>query len=412
MKEGVIDVSLRLKLDLATHLCLAMNFLHQRHNLLHRDLRPSNILIEKGNNNWVAKISDFRLSKAETTTATTGTETIGMETQYLSVATDTLYTAPELLMGSSATKAADMFSFGLVLWEFLTLKPPLPRTSQPYFFRANLWQKEFPQNLEKKKELWELIVQAANNDAASRITFDQAHDQIKNIISQLAQKEIVLPVKNKKEDKNVKQEEQSRESDSEDEDDGESASEEESEEADKAVVEILRKNTGGVDSDNKKILDEKIKSWRETDTAGVHSLISRAWTTETYTNVHVAKTFKLAKKIPFLVLVSLKKDNYAIGNVIKLLTEIKNGPKATLKGIRVYISELEKNKKRGKSIYGMKYVNKHAFPIKGNDFSAILDYEIPAISNLNSHREFVVVLEVTIQRHSNLAAALQINIVD
>jgi len=60
----------------------------------------------------------------------------------------------------------------------------------------------------------------------------------------------------------------------------------------------------------------------------------------------------------------------------------------------------------------MKYVNKHAFPIKGNDFSTILDYEIPAISNLNSHREFVVVLEVTIQRHSNLAAALQINIVD
>jgi TPR repeat protein len=91
---------------------LGMIYVHS-HEILHRDLNPANILLD---DTFRAKICDFGLSCAtnleEAPSCDTGT--IG-------------YCAPEQLIANSAhTPKADVFSFGVVLYEIISSKRAFP----------------------------------------------------------------------------------------------------------------------------------------------------------------------------------------------------------------------------------------------------------------------------------------------
>src|SRR5690242_17117495 len=64
------------------------------------------------NNQYKAVISDFGLTKAR--------EAAKLETRCGSPA----WSAPEVMRGESYTELADVYSFGIVLWEVLTRRPP------------------------------------------------------------------------------------------------------------------------------------------------------------------------------------------------------------------------------------------------------------------------------------------------
>ncbi|OIS96439.1 hypothetical protein A4A49_36467 [Nicotiana attenuata] len=89
-----------------------MNYLHH-HNppIVHRDLKSSNLLVDK---NWTVKVGDFGLSrlKYETFLATkTGKGT----PQWM---------APEVLRSEPSNEKSDLYSFGVILWELATGKLP------------------------------------------------------------------------------------------------------------------------------------------------------------------------------------------------------------------------------------------------------------------------------------------------
>jgi hypothetical protein len=83
------------------------------HNLIHRDIKPGNILIEAGTEK--VKLTDFGLAKAA--------EDLRL-TRSGFVAGTPLYMAPEQARGDEIDPRADLFSLGSVLYEALAGKPP------------------------------------------------------------------------------------------------------------------------------------------------------------------------------------------------------------------------------------------------------------------------------------------------
>jgi serine/threonine protein kinase len=86
--------------------CSGLAFIHNK-NLIHRDLKPGNILLAKGK----YKIADFGLSKK-----------LDLQSKTKSIVGSIYYMSPELYKGKLYNELSDIWSLGCILFEMLTLK--------------------------------------------------------------------------------------------------------------------------------------------------------------------------------------------------------------------------------------------------------------------------------------------------
>ncbi|GGA97227.1 Stk1 family PASTA domain-containing Ser/Thr kinase [Macrococcus hajekii] len=84
---------------------------HQ-HMIIHRDIKPQNILLTKDH---VLKVTDFGIARALSETAMTQTNHIMGSVHYLS---------PEQAKGKDIDESSDIYAIGVVLYEMLTGRPP------------------------------------------------------------------------------------------------------------------------------------------------------------------------------------------------------------------------------------------------------------------------------------------------
>jgi len=99
----------------------ALEYAHE-HSVMHRDLKPSNIKLTK---DGTVKVLDFGLAKALNEDArspvTSNSPTLSLAATQAGVILGTAaYMSPEQAKGKEVDRRADIWAFGIVLYEMLT----------------------------------------------------------------------------------------------------------------------------------------------------------------------------------------------------------------------------------------------------------------------------------------------------
>jgi len=105
-----IEIDWSRKLQIIKEITSGFVYLHTRNPpIIHRDIKSMNVLVTK---DWKCAVADFGLTKIK--------DKAMLSTRCGSPA----WSAPEVLRGEPYDEKADVFSYGIVLWEIITRNPP------------------------------------------------------------------------------------------------------------------------------------------------------------------------------------------------------------------------------------------------------------------------------------------------
>ena len=131
--EGALDP--RRAISLLEQIAEALDAAHEQ-GLVHRDVKPSNVLIAVAAGKEHCYLADFGLTKR--TGSLSGVSATGDVVGTLD------YVAPEQITGDEVDARADLYSLGCVLYESLTGQSPFPRATDVALLWAHVHEEPTP----------------------------------------------------------------------------------------------------------------------------------------------------------------------------------------------------------------------------------------------------------------------------
>ncbi|KAG4157384.1 hypothetical protein ERO13_D02G059700v2 [Gossypium hirsutum] len=170
LQRNAAKLERKRRVHMALDIARGMNYLHHCNpTIVHRDLKSSNLLVDK---NWTVKVGDFGLSRLKHATFLT-TKTGKGTPQWM---------APEVLRNEPSDEKSDIYSFGVILWELATGKIPWENLNSMQvigtvgFMNQRL---EIPKDLDP---LWASIIESCwLSDPRSRPTFLELMDKLREL---------------------------------------------------------------------------------------------------------------------------------------------------------------------------------------------------------------------------------------
>ena len=149
----------------------AMEYLHSK-NIIFRDLRPRTVGFDAG-----GKVLITNFSRARDMDVVRG---IGEQLAYSGHAR---YTAPEVIMGKWYDQKADVYAFGVLLWEILSLQRPFHTLLHENQVHDHVVQgKRPPLNAVSSKTLRPIVRDCWDEDPESRPTFGTVREWIEHYL--------------------------------------------------------------------------------------------------------------------------------------------------------------------------------------------------------------------------------------
>eukprot|EP01118_Nematostelium_gracile_P006194 TRINITY_DN1994_c0_g1_i2.p1 TRINITY_DN1994_c0_g1~~TRINITY_DN1994_c0_g1_i2.p1 ORF type:complete len:370 (+),score=87.44 TRINITY_DN1994_c0_g1_i2:166-1110(+) len=163
-------INLDIGMDMLRDIASGMSHLHSE-GILHCDLAARNLLVTTNGHRLIVKIADFGLSRSleEMSTEKSGDE---VTKDVVSIR----WAAPEVLKDKQYSKASDIWSFGVVIYEIFENKQPY------YLITSNSQVKkqvmeglklERPTFVEITNEIYELMMKCMEMNPGHRIAFNQ-----------------------------------------------------------------------------------------------------------------------------------------------------------------------------------------------------------------------------------------------
>ena len=169
--KGPLDMSQAL--DVAMQIAEGLRHAH-RHGVVHRDIKPHNILLTRDGQ---AKVADFGIARATTSSTLTQSGSLMGSVHYLS---------PEQARGGFTNERSDIYSLGVVLYEMITGQVPF--TGDNVFSIGLKHLQEAPRpprelNKDIDPRLEEIVLKAMSKEQAARFS---SADEMLNALSDIA----------------------------------------------------------------------------------------------------------------------------------------------------------------------------------------------------------------------------------